>query len=107
MTRARPLLLAALATLAFAGCIGPDLYARNGRLLPATTGAGWGYIDELGLVRISFHFTDAGPFSEGLAPIALGKAYGYLDEQGTIVIPPRYEAAGAFKEGRAPVSRNG
>jgi hypothetical protein len=107
MTRARPLLLAVLATLALAGCVGPDLYARSGRLLPATTGAGWGYIDELGLVRISFHFTDAGPFSEGLAPIALGKPFGYLDEQGTIVIPPRYEAAGAFKEGRAPVSRNG
>jgi hypothetical protein len=85
----------------------PDLFARSAdrQILPASLGSVWGYIDDLGLIAISFHFSNAGPFSEGLAPVALGKQYGYIDAHGTLQIPPRYEAAGAFKEGLAPVLR--
>lgn len=104
MARSLLFRLAALAALSSAGCVGPDLLGR-GPFFPATLGTGWGYIDQLGLARISFHFTAAGPFSEGLAPVALGPHYGYIDEQGVIVIRPQYKAAGAFRDGLAPVLR--
>jgi hypothetical protein len=100
--------VALAATATSVGCMGPDLFARSGsgQRLPASRGEAWGYIDVLGLVVVPFHFSDAQPYSEGLAAVALGKKYGYIDEGGVLVIKPQYDAAGAFKEGLAPVRRN-
>ena len=53
-------------------------------------GAGWGYIDEKGAVRIPFGLQSAGPFVNGLAPVSFKDGSetvhcGYIDRDGKLV----------------------
>ncbi|HEU0230408.1 MAG TPA: WG repeat-containing protein [Burkholderiaceae bacterium] len=56
----------------------------------------WGYIDKSGQLSIAPRFTDAQPFSHGLAAAEDGKHWGYIDKQGNWVIPATYDSATAF-----------
>lgn len=68
----------------------------------------WGYIDTKGNVAIAPRFSDATPFSHGLAAVRDNDLWGYIDTKGQWVIPARYDSARAFgKQGRALVEHQG
>jgi hypothetical protein len=83
-------------------------------LQPVAKGEKWGYIDRLGAVRIPFQFSQAQPFSEGLAVVRVESVQngryvsqsGYIDHSGALKIPATFDNAGSFSEGIAWVSRN-
>ena len=56
----------------------------------------WGYIDKSGAWVIEPQFTDALPFSEGLAVVRASGEYGYIDKSGAWVIEPQFEQALPF-----------
>ena len=64
----------------------------------------WGYINEKGEVELDFQWSDAYPFSEGLASASISEEYGYIDKQGRFVIPCQWLNTGNFGEGLAPVN---
>jgi hypothetical protein len=86
---------------------------RDGNVKSAADAA-WGYIDTGGKVVISFKFSAAEPFSEGLAAVQLSKpqdggipnGYGFIDHSGTLRIPAKYFVVGAFSEGLALVQND-
>jgi len=67
----------------------------------------YGYIDASGRVVVRPQFTQASPFSQGLAAVQTGGRYGYIDAAGKWVIAPRFDAAGKFADGIAPVRVGG
>jgi hypothetical protein len=84
-------------------------------LHPVSKNGKWGYIDRRGIVQIPFQFSQAHPFSEGLARVRVESLqdggyivkYGYVEESGALRIPATFDDAGAFSEGIACVTRNG
>jgi WG containing repeat len=72
----------------------------------------YGYLDTTGKFQIPPQFTNARPFSEGLAAVKVGDGteglWGYIDRTGKFAIRPQFtdslSGAGEFHEGLAPVS---
>ena len=71
-----------------------------------TNGFKWGYLDEKGKFAVEPQFSDARPFSEGLAAVrgAYTSKYGYIDHAGKFVISPQFDEVSAFSGGIAWVS---
>lgn len=78
---------------------------------------GWGYIDGNGNFIIKPQYSDAGPFSCGLAPVALdlpvtdseassANLYGYIDLSGNTVVPNLYLDAEPFSEKGVAIVRS-
>lgn len=73
------------------------------------------YIDKIGKVAIHLgtEYSDACPFTEGLAGVKQNDRWGYIDKAGKLVIPCEYEGVYgnyspyAFSNGLAPVRRYG
>lgn len=65
-----------------------------------------GYLNKAGEIAIGAKYTDAQPFSEGLASVQdpVTRLYGYIDKTGKQVIPMEYEYADNFSEGYAQVA---
>jgi hypothetical protein len=94
----------ALAGLGF-GVEGEAGAQRGAGLFPAydvVTGT-YGYIDAHGTMIIGPRFTEAQPFSEGLAAVADGQTWGYIDRFGEMAIPAWLDEASAFSDGLAAV----
>lgn len=68
-----------------------------------------GYIDQAGKVVIPPQFTNAYPFSEGLAAATKSSSgnggWGYIDTTGRWVIEPKFQWASSFSGGLAPVDQ--
>ena len=75
----------------------------------------WGYIDRQGNMITGFEFSNARPFSEGLAAVSTGGGgtdahgnwvdntrWGFIDLYGNVAIPIIYSSVGTFSEGLAP-----
>ena len=58
-------------------------------LLPVSNDSSWGYIDESGRLVIPFQFSEASPFSDGLARVSTDGGFGeaFIDESGELAIP--------------------
>ena len=68
----------------------------------------YGYINTAGEVVIPLEFSNANPFSEGLAPVANAKGlWGYIDSKGTWIISPEYDYTDSFVNGEARVTKDG
>lgn len=76
-------------------------------LYPILENGRYGYIDELGELRIPPRFMAAGVFSEDLAAVREGGRYGYIHTDGRFAIAPVYDFAEAFQSGEALVWNNG
>jgi hypothetical protein len=69
----------------------------------------WGYLDRNGDVAIEPAFSEAYPFSEGLAAVntsfasSSSESWGYVDRDGNLAVEPQYHGARRFSEGLAPV----
>lgn len=65
----------------------------------------WGYARQDGALLITPSFTDAKPFSNGLAAVRLrnSKQWGYIDRIGAFVVQPKFDEADTFCEERARV----
>jgi len=61
----------------------------------------YGFMDELGRLRIANRYDGIGPFSEGLAAMKLRHLWGYLNVREKIAIQPQYDSALTFKNGVA------
>jgi hypothetical protein len=66
-----------------------------------------GYIDKTGKMVIPAQYSNAHPFSEGLAAVTVENKYGYIDTSGKMVIPPQFDNVGPFSEGLAYVESDG
>lgn len=67
---------------------------------------GWSYIDKTGATVIAGPFSEAEPFSHGLAPVMRNNKWGYVDKSGKIVIACQYDWASAFDEALAAVEKD-
>jgi hypothetical protein len=68
----------------------------------------YGYINIAGEVVIPFEFSNAHPFSEGLALAANAKGlWGYIDMKGNSIINPTYDYIDSFVSGEARVMADG
>jgi len=67
----------------------------------------FGFVDELGRLRIANRYEGIGEFSEGLAAIKILGRWGFVDASDNIVVNPSFEAATKFQYGRCIVSRGG
>ena len=63
------------------------------------------YIDRAGapVLEQKKHYSNSGPFVEGLAPVRLGLSWGYINKTGDVVIRPVFRATCLFHEGLAAV----
>ena len=79
-------------------CIKKGLFGRD---------SSWGYVDGNGKLAIDFQFSQAKPFSEGLAAVTTGpfgnSLWDYIDKKGNFVFKHRFNGAGPFSEGLAAV----
>ena len=57
----------------------------------------WGYLDKDGNTIIEFIYSNAMPFSEGLAAVYDGNAWGFISQSGEPVIPFVYDSVQALK----------
>lgn len=73
----------------------------------------WGYLDIEGEVAIEPAFSEAYPFSEGVAAVNISfgsgasASWGYVDREGNLALEPRFYGARRFSEGLAPVMVGG
>ena len=60
----------------------------------------YGYIDTKGNLQVPLRFSDAKPFSEGVAAVSIirdgAEKWGYIDKKGTFVIEPVYDGGERF-----------
>lgn len=66
----------------------------------------WGFVDDLGRLRISNRYDDAKPFTEDLAPIKLRGKWGFINKKEELIIQPYYKSVSPFKNGRSIVLRD-
>lgn len=71
---------------------------RNGR---------YGFIDDLGRLRIANRYEDLKPFSEGLAAIKIRNKWGFINRDEQIVIQPAYDDATPFVNGYSIIKQKG
>lgn len=67
----------------------------------------YGFIDNLGRLRIANRYDGVGNFQEGLAPIKLIGKWGFISAEDKVIINPNYEKVSGFKNGICLVQRNG
>lgn len=67
----------------------------------------FGFIDNVGRLRIANRYEEARPFSEGLAAIRIRGKWGFIDHQEHLVIQPVYDHTGDFVNGKAIVKMDG
>ena len=67
----------------------------------------WGFIDDLGRLRISNRYSGVGPFSEGMAAIKLRGKWGFIDKDERLRIQPYYDRVLTFKNKRTIVQLDG
>lgn len=65
----------------------------------------YGYLSEDGTQVIPCVYSEAAPFSEGLACVCMDGKYGYIGKYGETVLPFIYDQASSFLEGVAYVSQ--
>ena len=66
-----------------------------------------GWIDQKGIIRIPFKYTEARDFSERMAAIRVTGKWGFIDVGGKVVIPPRFGLVEDFQDGLAPFRQAG
>ncbi|MDX2305789.1 MAG: WG repeat-containing protein [Microscillaceae bacterium] len=66
-----------------------------------------GWIDQKGVIRIPFRYTEARDFSEKMAAIQVTGKWGFIDYSGSVVIPPRFGEVEDFQDGMAPYKEAG
>ncbi len=67
----------------------------------------YGFIDDLGRLRIANRYEDIKPFQERLAPVKLLGKWGFIDHDEKLVIQPVYEETSLFNNGMAVVMQKG
>jgi hypothetical protein len=67
----------------------------------------FGFIDDVGRLRIANRYEEARPFNEGLAAIRIRGKWGFIDHQERLVIQPVYEQTQDFNNGKAIVKMGG
>lgn len=67
----------------------------------------YGFVDNLGRLRIANRYDGIGFFNEGLASVKIAGKWGYIDKDEKIIIQPSYEEATEFNNGKALVKRAG
>jgi uncharacterized protein (TIGR02145 family) len=69
----------------------------------------WGYVDEVGILKIPFKYTIATDFKEGLAAIneCNGCGLGFIDINGRVIIPLKYEEVNLSYNGEIEVKASG
>ncbi|MDH4057692.1 MAG: WG repeat-containing protein [Cyclobacteriaceae bacterium] len=67
----------------------------------------YGFIDDLGRLRIANRYEDIMPFQETLAAIKILGKWGFINKEDNIVIQPSYEEVSPFINGRSVVRQNG
>ena len=58
----------------------------------------FGFIDEEGKLISDLQWSDAGPFSNGLAYVKKDELYGYINTKGEVVIAPQWFSAHSFTD---------
>lgn len=67
----------------------------------------WGYVDNMGRLRISNRYENARTFSEGFAAIKLRGKWGFINKSEDLIIQPYYDEVGYFHNDRCVVTSNG
>ena len=68
----------------------------------------YGFIDISGKLHVKCKYSDAQPFSDGLAAVERGyHNWGFIDKTGKEVVECRYDEVGEFSNGLAPVKKDG
>lgn len=67
----------------------------------------YGFIDDLGRLRIANRYEDLKPFSEGLAAIKIRNKWGFINRDEQIVIQPTHEDASPFADGYSIIKQKG
>lgn len=67
----------------------------------------YGFIDDLGRLRIANRYEDIKPFSEGLAAIKIRNKWGFINRDEKIIIQPAYEDVAPFSTGYSIIKQKG
>lgn len=67
----------------------------------------YGFIDDLGRLRIANRYEDVKPFSEGLAAMKIRNKWGFINRDEKIVIQPAYEDAAPFSNEHSIIKQKG
>jgi len=67
----------------------------------------YGFIDDLGLLRIANRYEDIKPFSEGLAAIKIRNKWGFINRDEKIMIQPTFEEVTSFEKGYSIIKQKG
>ncbi len=67
----------------------------------------YGFIDDLGRLRVANRYEDLKPFSEGLAAIKIRNKWGFINRDEQIIIQPVYEDAAPFVNGHSIIKQKG
>lgn len=67
----------------------------------------YGFIDDLGRLRIANRYEDSMPFSEGLAAIKIIGKWGFINKDDNIVVQPSFDEVTPFENGKAKGKQNG
>jgi len=63
----------------------------------------WGFLDELGQLRIANRYEAVSSFSEGLAPVKLIGKWGVINPEEEIVVQPKYDSISSYSNALAVV----
>lgn len=67
----------------------------------------YGFIDDLGRLRIANRYEDVKPFSEGLAAFKIRNKWGFINRDEKIVIQPAYDEASPFSNEYSIIKQKG
>lgn len=67
----------------------------------------YGFVDDLGRLRIANRYDSIGPFQEGKAPVKLIGKWGFISKADQLIIQPNFEKVQGFVNGRAQVRQKG
>lgn len=67
----------------------------------------YGFIDDLGRLRVANRYEDIKPFSEGLAAMKIRNKWGFINRDEKIVIQPAYEDAAPFSNDHSIIKQKG
>jgi hypothetical protein len=67
----------------------------------------YGFIDDLGRLRIANRYEDIKPFSEGLAAIKIRNKWGFINRDDNIMIHPNFEEVLPFEKGYSIIKQKG
>jgi hypothetical protein len=80
---------------------GIELSFKEGMAVVSGKNAMLGYINKDGVLVIPYRYSDAKPFSCGLASVCEKGNYGYINKEGDYVIESHFAEAGSFEDGLA------